>query len=95
VPTLVLHAVTTSCQDIDPAYELYLGRTDDALRLLEVGLENGYLFAGRYILGMFARARSIKAQLLRQLAQENSRLAAVHSWSLYDGSCARQRYGFR
>src|SRR5215472_14048338 len=42
------------CQEIDPAYELcrrflamthlYLGRTDDALRLLEIGLENGYLF---------------------------------------------------
>ena len=43
------------CQVIDPAYELcrrhlavtylYLGRTDDALRLVEVGLENGYLFS--------------------------------------------------
>jgi adenylate cyclase len=42
------------CQDIDPAYELcrrflamtylYLGRTEDALRLVEIGLENGYLF---------------------------------------------------
>jgi adenylate cyclase len=41
------------CLDIDPAYEncrlhlavayLYLGRTDDALRLYELGLENGYL----------------------------------------------------
>jgi adenylate cyclase len=41
------------CQDIDPAYEscrlrlavtyLYLGRTDDALRLFEMGLENGYI----------------------------------------------------
>jgi tetratricopeptide (TPR) repeat protein len=41
------------CLDIDPDYELcrrkiaalylYLGRTDDALRLYEVGLENGYL----------------------------------------------------
>jgi TolB-like protein len=41
------------CLDIDPAYELcrrkiaalylYLGRTDDALRLYAVGLENGYL----------------------------------------------------
>jgi TolB-like protein/Tfp pilus assembly protein PilF len=40
--------------DIDPAYEfcrlhlamtyLYLGRTDDALRLSEIGLENGYFF---------------------------------------------------
>lgn len=40
--------------DIDPAHEvcrrhlamtyLYLGRTDDALRLLEIGWENGYLF---------------------------------------------------
>ena len=42
------------CQDIDPAYELcrrflamtymYLGRTEEALRLVEIGLENGYLF---------------------------------------------------
>lgn len=42
------------CQDIDPAYELcrrflamaylYMGRTDEALRLLEIGLQNGYLF---------------------------------------------------
>jgi adenylate cyclase len=40
--------------EIDPAYELgrrhlamaysYLGRTDDALRLLEMGLQNGYFF---------------------------------------------------
>ena len=44
------------CQDIDPAYELcrrhvaatysYAGRTDDALRLIEMGLENGYLWEG-------------------------------------------------
>jgi len=43
------------CQEIDPDYELcrrflantylYLGRTDDALRLLEIGLEKGYLFS--------------------------------------------------
>jgi TolB-like protein len=43
------------CQDIDPAYELcrrflamtylFLGRTDDALRLVEIGLGNGYLFS--------------------------------------------------
>jgi tetratricopeptide (TPR) repeat protein len=42
------------CLEIDPAYELgrrhlamaylYLGRTDEALRLLEIGLENGYIF---------------------------------------------------
>jgi adenylate cyclase len=42
------------CLEIDPAYELgrrqlaiayfYLGRTDEALRLLETGLENGYFF---------------------------------------------------
>jgi adenylate cyclase len=42
------------CLEIDPAYELgrrhlaiayfYLGRTDDALRLLEMGLANGYFF---------------------------------------------------
>jgi adenylate cyclase len=42
------------CLEIDPAYELarrhlamvdsYLGHTDEALRLLEVGLENGYFF---------------------------------------------------
>jgi len=42
------------CLDIDPAYELvrrhlaivyaYLGRTDDALRLVEAGLQNGYVF---------------------------------------------------
>jgi adenylate cyclase len=42
------------CLEIDPAYELgrrhlaityyYLGRTGDALRLLEVGLQNGYIF---------------------------------------------------
>jgi adenylate cyclase len=41
------------CLDIDPAYELcrrkvaaldlYAGRTDDALRLYELGLENGYI----------------------------------------------------
>src|SRR5208282_4170923 len=42
------------CLELDPAYELgrrhlaivsmYLGRTDEALRLLETGLENGYFF---------------------------------------------------
>jgi adenylate cyclase len=42
------------CLDLDPAYELarrhlamaylYLGRSDDALRLVEMGLENGYFF---------------------------------------------------
>jgi adenylate cyclase len=42
------------CLEIDPAYELarrqlamtyfYLGRTDEALRLVEIGLENGYFF---------------------------------------------------
>jgi len=42
------------CLEIDPAYEIcrrhiamayfYLGRTDDAIRLLEMGLENGYFF---------------------------------------------------
>jgi len=42
------------CLEIDPAYELgrrhlaiayfYLGRTNEALRLLETGLENGYFF---------------------------------------------------
>ena len=42
------------CQAIDPAYELcrrhlsqiylYLGRTDEALRLIEIGLENGYAY---------------------------------------------------
>jgi adenylate cyclase len=42
------------CLEIDPAYELsrrhlamaylYLGHTDDALRLLEMGLENGYFY---------------------------------------------------
>lgn len=41
------------CLDIDPAYELcrrklaalylYVGRTDDALRFYEIGLENGYI----------------------------------------------------
>jgi adenylate cyclase len=41
------------CLDIDPAYELcrrklaalylYVGRTDDALRFYEIGLENGYM----------------------------------------------------
>src|SRR5262249_3037604 len=41
------------CLDIDPAYELcrrkaaalylYVGRTDDALRFYEMGLENGYI----------------------------------------------------
>ena len=44
------------CQEIDPAYELcrrhlaitysYLGRTDEALRLVETSLENGYPFLG-------------------------------------------------
>src|SRR5215472_10058839 len=43
------------CLDIDPAYELcrrhlaitysYLGRTDDAVRLTEIGLQNGYIFS--------------------------------------------------
>jgi adenylate cyclase len=43
------------CLDLDPAYELgrrhlamvylYLGRTDDALHLVEMGLENGYFFS--------------------------------------------------
>ncbi len=42
------------CLELDPAYELarrhlamvylYLGRTEDALRLVETGLENGYFF---------------------------------------------------
>jgi adenylate cyclase len=42
------------CEEVDPAYELcgrqlaiayvFLGRTSDALRLLEISMENGYLF---------------------------------------------------
>jgi len=52
------------CLDIDPAYELCrrhlavlyldLGRTDDALRFYEVGLENGYGYLGMD--GLFAAA---------------------------------------
>jgi TolB-like protein len=52
------------CQEIDPAYELcrrhlamtymYLGRTDDALRLCEMGLENGYFFNDVAFVAAFA-----------------------------------------
>jgi tetratricopeptide (TPR) repeat protein len=66
------------CQDIDPAYELcrrhlaityaYLGRTEDALRLLEAGLENGYLFNDMALVTAVA-ARGDRLGVLNILAQ--------------------------
>ncbi|HEX2788853.1 MAG TPA: hypothetical protein VHN17_00335 [Steroidobacteraceae bacterium] len=78
------------CQSIDPTYELcrrhlaitylYLGRTDDTLHLLEMGLEDGYLFndvamvsavaarGDRFgALGILAREYQDDPQLIRPL----------------------------
>jgi adenylate cyclase len=67
------------CEQIDPAYEicrrflaityLYLGRTDDALRLLETGLENGYLFPGDVALVTAVAVRGDRIGALNILAR--------------------------
>ena len=66
------------CQDVDPAYELcrrfvamtymFLGRNDDALRILEIGLENGYLFNDVAFVTTIA-ARGDRLGVLNTLAQ--------------------------
>ena len=66
------------CQDIDPAYELcrrhlaitysYLGRSDDALRLTEISVENGYLFGDMALVTAVA-ARGDRLGALNILAQ--------------------------
>src|SRR5579871_1440476 len=63
--------------EIDPAYELarrhlaivyaYLGRTDDALHLLEVGMQNGYIFNDVAVLPALA-ARGDRIGILGILA---------------------------
>jgi TolB-like protein/Tfp pilus assembly protein PilF len=66
------------CLDIDPAYELcrlhiafqylLLGRTDDALRLYEIALENGYIAGATAILAPAAVARGDRLGALSILA---------------------------
>ena len=68
------------CLDIDPAYELcrrhisflysFLGRTDDALRLYEIGLENGYIAGTAAVLAPAAAARGDRLGVLSILAAE-------------------------
>jgi TolB-like protein/tetratricopeptide (TPR) repeat protein len=68
------------CLDIDPAYELcrghlsmtylYLGRTDDALRLYEIGLENGHIAGATALLAPAAAARGDRLGALSMVAQE-------------------------
>jgi len=74
------------CQDIDPAYELcrrhvaraysYVGRTDDALRLIEIGLENGYLWADIDVAPALAARgdRLNTVSILAQLYQDDPQL---------------------
>jgi tetratricopeptide (TPR) repeat protein len=67
------------CLDIDPAYELcrrklayvylYLGLTDDALRLYEMGLENGYI-VNTAVFAPVAAARGDRLGALNMLSQE-------------------------
>jgi len=67
------------CLDIDPAYELcrwhlaiahlYLGRTDDALRFYEMGLENGYTLH-QAVFAPAAAARGDRLGALSILAQQ-------------------------
>ena len=66
------------CLEIDPAYELcrlhiaieylFLGRTDDALRLNEIGLENGYIAGARAVFAPAAAARGDRLGALSILA---------------------------
>jgi adenylate cyclase len=66
------------CLDVDPAYELcrlhiaflylFLGRTDDALRLYEIALENGYIAGATAILAPAAVARGDRLGALSSLA---------------------------
>jgi TolB-like protein len=68
------------CLDIDPAYELcrrhiaflylFLGRTDDALRAYEIGLENGYIAGATAVLAPAAAARGDRLGALSMLAQQ-------------------------
>ena len=76
--------------DIDPAHDIcrhhlamtyaYLGRTDDALRLVEIAMENGYFFPDLFLLskaaalgdhlgalGILAKAYQDDPQLIRPL----------------------------
>jgi TolB-like protein/lipoprotein NlpI len=74
------------CLDIDPAYELcrrhlaitylYLGETDNALRLLETGLENGYLFNDiAFVTAVAARGDRLGAlNILVQVYQDDVQL---------------------
>jgi hypothetical protein len=74
------------CLDIDPAYELcrrylainslYLGRTDEALRLLETGLGNGYLFADiTFVTAVAARGDRVGAlDILARQFQDDPQL---------------------
>ena len=67
------------CLEIDPAYELarrqlamvylYLGRTDDALRLTEQGLQKGYFFDGDVQLAPAVATRGDRVGVLSILAQ--------------------------
>jgi TolB-like protein/Tfp pilus assembly protein PilF len=66
------------CLDIDPAYELCranlsfvylcLGRTDDALRLYEIGLENGHIAGATAVFAPAAVARGDRLGALSTLA---------------------------
>lgn len=66
------------CLEIDPEYELcrrhisflylFLGRTDDALRLYEIGLENGYVAGAAAVLAPAAAARGDRLGALSILA---------------------------
>src|SRR4029077_18007549 len=66
------------CLDVDPAYELcrrhiaflylFLGRTDDALRAYEIGLENGYIAGATAVLAPAAAARGDRLGALSILA---------------------------
>jgi TolB-like protein/tetratricopeptide (TPR) repeat protein len=65
------------CLEIDPAYELarrhlamaslYRGQTDEALRLLEAGFENGYSFLGDVVLTSTVAARGDRVGALSLL----------------------------
>ncbi|HMA00510.1 MAG TPA: tetratricopeptide repeat protein, partial [Steroidobacteraceae bacterium] len=68
------------CLDIDPAYELcrwhlayvhlFLGRTDDALRFYEIGLENGYIAGADAVFAPAAAMRGDHLGALSMLAHE-------------------------